>query len=60
LRVFEVIARFDADYPLGVTLLGGPASAPALSSLGAVVHTDTTAALDDAKTQAVKRSLDIG
>jgi len=61
LRVFEQIGRFDADQPLGVTVLGGPASAPALSSLGVlVVHTEPAKALDDAKRQAVRRSFDIG
>ena len=61
IRVFELIGRLDTDQPLGVTVLGGPASAPALSSLGVrVVHTDPAAALDDAMRQAVRRSFDIG
>jgi hypothetical protein len=60
LRVFELLGRFDADQPLGVTVLGGPASTAALRSLGATVHEDPAAALDDAKHQAVRRSFDIG
>ncbi len=60
LRVFEVLGRFDGDHPLGVTVLGGEASTPALRSLGLVVHTEPAAALDDARKQALQRSIDIG
>jgi hypothetical protein len=60
LGVFELIQRSDPDHPLGVTVLGGPDSAPALRSLGLTVHTDAPRALDDAMRQAVARSRDIG
>ena len=60
LRVFETIARFDAEYPLGVTVLGGPGSTAGLTSLGVTVHDDPAAALEDAKVQALQRSMDIG
>jgi hypothetical protein len=60
LRLFELLSRFDSDEPLGVAVLGGPASAPALGSLGVRVHTDPAAALDDAMRQAMARSFDIG
>ncbi|MCA9710211.1 MAG: hypothetical protein KDK70_30505 [Myxococcales bacterium] len=60
LRVFETIARFDAEYPLGVTVLGGPGSTAGLPSLGVTVHDDPAAALEDAKVQALQRSMDIG
>jgi hypothetical protein len=60
LRLFELVSRFDTDQPLAITVLGGPASAPALGSLGLRVHTEAAAALDDAKRQAVQRSFDIG
>ncbi len=60
LRVFEVIARFDTEYPVGVVVHGGPDSAPALGTLGLTVQTDEAAALEEAKTQALRRSMDIG
>jgi hypothetical protein len=60
MMLFEVIGRFDAEYPLGVSVLAGPLSVGGLTSLGARVHTDFAAALDDAKAQAVRRSHDIG
>jgi hypothetical protein len=59
-RVFERIVRFDTDHPVDVVVLGGPASAPALGSLGLRVHTDPAAALDEAMRLAVQRSFDIG
>lgn len=60
LRMFEVIGQFDTEYPLGAVVLGGPRSASALVSLGVAVHTDATAAQEDAKAQAVRRAADIG
>jgi len=60
LSLFELIDRFDTDHPLGVTVLGGPDSAPALRSLGLTTHEDSAAALDDAMRQAVRRAVDIG
>lgn len=60
LRVFEIIAGFDPDYPVETVVRGGPHSASALVSLGVAVHTDAAGALDDAKAKAVRRSADIG
>lgn len=60
LRVFEVIARFGGAVAVEVVVRGGPDSAPALGSLGLVVQTDETAALEEAKSKALRRSMVIG
>ena len=60
LRVFEVIARFGGAVAVEVVVRGGPDSAPALGTLGLLVHTDEAAALREAKTKALRRSMAIG
>jgi hypothetical protein len=60
LRVFETIGLFDVDQPVGAVVLAGEDSEPGLRSLGLIVHTDSEAALEEAKTQALRRTVDIG
>ncbi len=60
LRVFEVIARFGGAFPVEVVVRGGPESAPALGTLGLIVQTDEAAALEEAKSKALRRSMAIG
>lgn len=60
LRVFDVVARFGGDAPVQVVVRGGPDSSPALGTLGLVVHTDEAAALEEAKSKALRRSMAIG
>lgn len=60
LRVLEAIARFDSEHPVGVAIWGGPESSSALESLGLRVHVDEAMAHEDAKAQAVRRSVAIG
>lgn len=60
LRVFEAIGRFGGAVAVEAVVRGGPDSAPALGTLGLVVHTDEAAALEEAKSKALRRSMEIG
>jgi hypothetical protein len=60
LDVVEAVARFDAEVPIGLVILGGPKSGEAMRTLGLTVHHTREDALEMAQLEAVERAREIG